>query len=142
MPIYKSCFSFYYFVTIPAKLCVHIKKAVLSCKCHCLFWIKSCDCGCIVSDRARDSLKNKTSVSIPRRSLATWVAEKFSSCAMTCFTAFPRWQTTLHPRDEPWVMRADQEFLRSVHACSSQVRDASQGSLFTVVYECVNGTRF
>ncbi|KAG7318862.1 hypothetical protein KOW79_017336 [Hemibagrus wyckioides] len=47
---------------------------------------------------------------------------------MTCFTAFPRWQTTLHPRDEPWLMRADQEFLRSVHARSSQVRDASRGS--------------
>lgn len=68
-------------------------------------------------------------VSVPRRSPDTRVVEHPGSCAMTCFTAFPRWQTALHPRDELWVTMADQEFLRLVFARSLQVRDAAQGSL-------------
>ncbi|XP_027010646.1 transcription factor SOX-13 isoform X2 [Tachysurus fulvidraco] len=47
---------------------------------------------------------------------------------MTCFTAFPRWQTTLHPRDEPWVMRADQEFLRMCERSPPAIQPHASGN--------------
>ncbi|KAK3512825.1 hypothetical protein QTP70_026489, partial [Hemibagrus guttatus] len=93
-----------------------------------MFWHASLATPC----QTKPGLKNKTSVSIPRRSLATWVAENLSSCAMTCFTAFPRWQTTLHPRDEPWLTRADQEFLRMCERSPPAIQPHASGNVTMV----------
>ncbi|XP_058229026.1 transcription factor SOX-13-like isoform X3 [Hemibagrus wyckioides] len=51
---------------------------------------------------------------------------------MTCFTAFPRWQTTLHPRDEPWLMRADQEFLRMCERSPPAIQPHASGNVTMV----------
>ncbi|XP_053508960.1 transcription factor SOX-13-like isoform X1 [Ictalurus furcatus] len=51
---------------------------------------------------------------------------------MTCFTAFPRWQTALHSRHESWVMRADGEFLRMCEPSPPAIQPHASGNVTMV----------
>ncbi|XP_060766304.1 transcription factor SOX-13-like isoform X2 [Neoarius graeffei] len=51
---------------------------------------------------------------------------------MTCFTAFPRWQTALRPRDELWLTRADQEFVRMCEPSPPAIQPHASGNITMV----------